>query len=153
MKSLGRALRYAALFCVLDLVIFFLLYLVLGLTLLGASVVDAAENGALMAFARLLYLQWPLEFVFLALLRIAGWHDNVLAAVAAGLLAFAITIPLFFGGIANPRDLLSFFEISYLTGQPGPGLTLLTSVLVAWLSMSALAARAQHVAAPKRDFA
>jgi len=152
-RFLGQALRYAALFCVLDLVLFFLLYLVLGLTLLGASAIDAAENGALMAFARLLYLQWPLQFVFLSLLRIAGWYENVLAVVAAGILAFAVTIPLFFGGIANPRDFLSFFEISHLTGQPGPGLTLLTSVLIAWLLLSALSARGRHVGAPGRDFA
>jgi hypothetical protein len=137
-RAFGRALAFAVGFSLIDLGVYAALYAVIGATLGGLGLVAAVQDGALMAFGRVLYLQWPLQFLFLVLIRFRNWHTNILVVALASLVAFAVTIPLFFG-VRTLGDFVRFFEVSTISNDPGPGVVVLASMLIAWVLVFAFA--------------
>ena len=125
---LAKSMLYAALFTLIDLTLYFLVYVLHAVAARPLSLGGALLVGGYAVAWRVIYFQAVLQVSLLAALRYYDKHGSATLTVLAAVVAFVIPALFYFGGTVAAAKLFTADAKSL-----GEGLTLLFSVLMTWI--------------------
>lgn len=127
---MGKSALFSFLFSIIDLIIYFLIYVIITILTKPFGLTEILAGSALAVFLRIIYFQIPVQLILLGVVRYKIWHENIAIVAAACTLAFFLSSLYFLKHISG---FLKYFTFSIELNVVGPGLILLSSVLLTWL--------------------